>query len=75
MVDRWVGGSLTRRQQGSFSVYWPKQLSEKNKIAIVVFVSLYFLSSLGAYFFLKRFIGIMKKMISKYFDFGRLLKT
>ena len=27
-VDRWVGGSLTRRQKGPFAVSWPRQLGE-----------------------------------------------
>ena len=26
VVDRWAGGSLTRRWKGPFAVFWPRQL-------------------------------------------------
>ena len=32
VVDRWAGGSLTRRPKGPFAVSWPRQLGEKNVI-------------------------------------------
>ena len=28
VVDRWTGGSLTRKPKGSFTVSWPWQLGE-----------------------------------------------
>ena len=28
VVDRWAGGSLTRRPKGPFAVSWPRQLGE-----------------------------------------------
>ena len=34
VVDRWAGGSLTRRPKGPFAVSWPRQLGEWNVITI-----------------------------------------
>ena len=47
VVDRWAGGSLTRRPKGPFAVSWPRQLGEikcnyklqkKKKIKLFKFV-------------------------------------
>ena len=34
VVDRWAGGSLTRRPKSPFAVSWPRQLGESNVITI-----------------------------------------
>ena len=34
VVDRWAGGSLTRRPKGPFAVSWPRQLGEQNVITL-----------------------------------------
>ena len=34
VVDRWAGGSLTRRPKGPFAVSWPRQLGKSNVITI-----------------------------------------
>ena len=36
VVDRWAGGSLTRRPKGPFAVSWPRQLGEYNVITITI---------------------------------------
>ena len=30
VVDKWAGGSLTRRPKGPFAVSWPRQLDEES---------------------------------------------
>ena len=34
VVDKWAGGSLTRRPKGPFAVSWPRQLGESKVITI-----------------------------------------
>ena len=36
VVDRWAGGSLTRRPKGPFAVSWPRQLGEYNVNTITI---------------------------------------
>ena len=38
VVDRWAGGSLTRRPKGPFAVSWPRQLGVKNVRTILTYV-------------------------------------
>ena len=33
VVDRWAGGSLTRRPKGPFDVSWPRQLGDQDVIS------------------------------------------
>ena len=46
VLDRWAGGSLTRRPKGPFAVTWPKQLGEQNVTIIIRKLKYYHVSLL-----------------------------